>query len=210
MTAALQAPVNHVALRVRLGDPASVATMFARTNALDTGHFELLDGAHSDSFVRFSRVAATDAYLDLTTQWLLPTIAAWSPEVVTAPTTAGVALGATIAKRLGATLALTDVGDDGRPTTIRNPDQVRGRRTLLVNDVVTTGAGLAALARVAEDAGATVVGAACFINRSPLDIGQFLHVPAAVIADIALPAWPADQCPLCAADAPVTPALEIN
>jgi orotate phosphoribosyltransferase len=192
---ALQAPADQIALHVRLGDPASIATMIAQTNAVDVGHFELLGGAHSDSFIRFSRVAANDAFLDLATAWLLPTIAAWSPEVVMAPTTAGVALGATIAKRLGASLALADVGEDGRPAAIRNPDQLRGRRTLLVNDVVTTGASLAALERVAEDAGATVVGAACFINRSPVDVGHLLRAPAVVIADIALPAWPSDECP---------------
>ena len=46
--------------------------------------------------IKFSRIAERSTALETTTQWLLPSVAAWLPDVVVAPATAGVALGWTI------------------------------------------------------------------------------------------------------------------
>lgn len=207
MTAAAPA-LDHPPLHVRLGDPAALATILARTGAIEAGHFELLAGAHTDRFIRFSRVASQDTYLEMIGQWLLPTVAAWSPDLVVSPTTAGVALAATLARRLALPVAFAEVGADGRATTMR--DELEGRRSLLVNDVVTTGAGLAALAAVVQDAGATVAGAAWFVTRGIVSAGDIVAAPTAAIGDMLLGAWDPGECPLCVARARLTHALEIN
>jgi orotate phosphoribosyltransferase len=210
LTSAVLDHADHPALRVRLGDPPLVAGMLARASALVSGHFQLLSGDHSDTFVRFSRIAVDQRDLDITAQWLLPSVAAWAPDVVIAPATAGVALAATLAARLAVPLALADVGDDGRPSHVRHTDVVSGRRTLLVNDVVTTGQGLAMLAQSAQRSGASIVGAAWFITRGDVAADDLLAAPVAAVADLPLPAWHADECPLCAHGEALTLAAEIN
>jgi orotate phosphoribosyltransferase len=140
--------------------------MIANTDALIYGHFELLGGDHADTFIKFSRIAERSTALETTTQWLLPSVAAWLPDVVVAPATAGVALGWTLARRLGLPLVLADVGADGRAVAVPDAESLRDHRALLVNDVVTTGRGMTALAQVANNAGATVAGATWFLSYS--------------------------------------------
>jgi orotate phosphoribosyltransferase len=89
-------------------------------------------------------------------------------------------------------------------------EELEGRRALLVNDVVTTGAGLAALAGVVQDAGATIVGAAWFVTRGNVAAEDILSAPTAAIGEMLLGAWEPGECPLCASGDQLTHALEIN
>lgn len=205
-TAVRSAPTLHV----NLGDPRAVAQMLAQTSALASGHFELLAGGHSDTFVRFSRVAAQRESLDTTARWLLPSVSAWMPDVVAVPTTAGVALAATLANRLGLPLALADVGEDGRPCGFHSPAALADRRVLLVNDVVTTGDGVHALAKQARDAGAVIAGATWFLARGEVSVSERIEAPTTAIGELGLAQWSRDECPLCAAGADLTHAAEIN
>lgn len=197
-------------LRVRLGDPRTVTEMLGSTDALAHGHFELLDGDHADTFIRFSRIADRPAALETTAQWLLPSAAAWLPEAVLAPATAGVALGWTLARRLGLPLVLAEVGPDGRAVGVREAESIQHRRVLLVNDVVTTGRGMAALARVATDADATVAGGTWFLSRSDVNVSQMIGAPVSSVGDLLLARWPPEACPRCRRGEALTRALEIN
>lgn len=210
MTATALAHSDALTLRARLGDPRTVGDILAGTDAIAHGHFELLNGDHADSFIRFSRVAERPAALEMTAQWLLPSVSAWVPDAVLAPATAGVALGWTLAQRLGLPLVLADVDADGRAGGVSDPDALRGRHLLLVNDVVTTGRGMAALAKVAADAGATVAGATWFLSRDAVDVSELIGAPVTYVGDLLLAHWQPASCPLCVRHEPVTRAVEIN
>jgi orotate phosphoribosyltransferase len=206
------APEAHEAptLQIRLGDPRLLTEMLFTTEAIAHGHFELLGKDHSDTFIRFSRIAKRTDALDTTAGWLLPSVAAWMPDAVLAPATAGVALGWTLAGKLGVPVVLADVGDDGRAIPLRDPDAIAGMRVLLVNDIVTTGTGLLALANVARSAGATVAGATWFLARSDVDVGVLIGSPVSSVGELALPRWARKDCPLCRHGAELTPAIEVN
>jgi orotate phosphoribosyltransferase len=210
MQATLASDTEVLTIRGRLGDPRLTADMITETHAIEHGHFELLGAAHSDAFLRFSRIAERSQALEQTAAWLLPTVAAWLPEVVVAPSTAGVGLGWTLATRLGLPLSLAVVGADGRASSLHADDSVLGKRALLVNDVVTTGAGMTALASTVRAASGEVAGAAWFLTRTNLDAEASLGVPCAYVADLPLPQWAATACPLCDAALPLTRAIEIN
>ena len=210
MTATVTEAPDALALHARLGDPRTVADILAGSEAVAHGHFELLGGEHADAFIKFSRIAERPSALETTTHWLLPSVAARLPEVVLAPATAGVALGWTLARRLGLPLVLADVGADGRAHAVHDPDSLREQRALLVNDVVTTGRGVAALARVARDAGATVAGGTWFLSRGHVDVSEMIGAPVSYVGDLLLSHWPPGSCPLCARGEPLTRAIEIN
>lgn len=127
MTATAPELSAALTLRARLRDPLTIADILAESEAIGHGHFELLGGEHADTFIRFSRIAKDPAALEITTHWLLPSVAAWSPRAVLAPATAGVALGWTLARRLGLPLMLAAVGPDGRAQA-QPPRAARSRR----------------------------------------------------------------------------------
>ena len=197
-------------LRVRLGDPRLLTEMLTESDALEHGHFELLSGHHAETFIRFSRSAKHSPSLETTARWLLPSVAAWLPEVVLAPATAGVSLAWTISRQLGLPLVLADVGDDGRALPLAQAENVANKRVLLVNDVVTTGTGMEVLASVARDAGAVVAGGTWFLARNDVDVAAMIDAPTSSVGDLPLKQWSRQACPLCDRGDDLTRALEIN
>jgi orotate phosphoribosyltransferase len=75
-------------------------------------------------------------------------------------------------------------------------------RVLVVEDVLTTGLSTRETIDVAQQAGATVVGACAIVDRSGGRHG--LDVPFAALLPMDLPTYQPEQCPLCAAGSPVT------
>jgi orotate phosphoribosyltransferase len=197
-------------LSVHRGDPATVAGLLSLDSALLDGHFELLSGLHSDRFVAFSRIARQDGALQLVAGWLQPSLAPTSPTAVVAPSTAGVGLGWTLARLLGVPLHLAGLDDHGRPCCLLGEPDVSGGRLLLVNDVVTTGQGLQALAETVRGRGAEVAGAAWFATRSSQDIAAILDAPVFSICELALAAWPQSECPRCTSGEPLQLAVDLN
>jgi len=82
-------------------------------------------------------------------------------------------------------------------------DLVRGVDVLLVDDVVNTGGSLRALAYRVRQCEGNIVGAVAICNRGGVHAYE-ADVPRLVsLADIFLPSYHADQCPLCASGIPV-------
>lgn len=201
---------HTIAARTRLGEPLAVAELLGRPGVMRIGHFRLLSGLHTDTFVAFSGIAADSAALDHVADWMLGTVAAWEPTDVLAPTTAGVGLASTLARRLSARLNLADLSSAGRPQHIIGTSLTPGARVLLVNDIVTTGAGLRALAELVSTADASVTGAAWFVSRAQVNVTAALDAPTVHIADVDAPAWGAEGCHLCAERKPLEDALDLN
>jgi orotate phosphoribosyltransferase len=206
MTATLSAPP----LLAHLGDPWRIADLLDTPNTVCTGHFRLLGGQHSDRFVRFSQLAQDSNALDYVADLLTSKTAAWSPDGIVAPCTAGVALGVEVARRLGVRLHLASVGVDGRADGIIGAPPHAGAALVVVNDVVTTGEGLGALAAVVRGAQAGVAGAAVFLCRRAEVPKDVIGAPVAVVATVPLSSWSASDCPLCCANEPVTDGRDLN
>ena len=200
----------NLTLQVHLGDPIRAAELIERPGVLQGGHFRLLSGLHSDRFVAFSGIANDPAALDQIADWLLPSVAAWLPTTVIAPSTAGVGLASTIARRLGSPLRLATLDLTGRPDGLIGDLPGPSDRVLLVNDVVTTGTGLVALSAIASRCGAAIAGSTWFASRGAVDIPSIVGAPAAFVMTADLPTCNADRCPLCAVHEPLEDALDLN
>lgn len=206
----MPATVSAPPLFAHLGDPWRVADLLAMPGTVCTGHFRLLGGAHSDRFVRFSQLAKDADALRYVADLLTSKVAAWSPAGVVAPSTAGVALGVEIARRLGVRLHLASVAADGRADAMIGAPPAAGASLVMVNDVVTTGDGLRALAEVVRDAGADVSGAAAFLCRGAEVPEDVVGVPIALVATVPLLSWSDSGCPLCRDDEPLTDGRDLN
>ncbi|MDN4175628.1 phosphoribosyltransferase family protein [Nocardioides sp. SOB77] len=199
-----------VAFRSLLGSNAEVATMLGLEGAVTQGHYRLLSGSHTDRFLAFSAVASDVSNLDRIAGWLGPTVDAWRADAVISPSTAGVGLGSTLARRISAPLYLASVGPDGRPTHVIGSSMGVGTRVLIVNDVATTGTSIRGLVDLVASAGAVVAGAAWFASRSLTPVTAF-EFPTAHIVDVDLPTSQADACVLCAdTDDRIVDATDLN
>lgn len=192
------------------GDPAVLGGLLGGDGVIRTGHFRLLSGLHTAHFLAFSEIAQEPTNLDLIASWIGPTIESWRPTAVLSPSTAGVGLAATLARRLSAPLHLASTGDDGRPSFVVGDDLSPDGRVLLVNDVTTTGTALRALAALAEQSGARVAGAAWFMSRGPARADLSLGFPSVCVGDVDLPSWAAEVCELCVNDVPSEDARDLN
>jgi orotate phosphoribosyltransferase len=161
-------------LDVRRGDPSLVRDLLGSPGVFEHGHYELLSGLHTDTFIRFSALARDAEALRTIGDWLTPSLKPWNADALVAPSTAGVALAWTLARRLAVPLHLATPGEDGRAIEIPATDALVGQRILLVNDVVTTGTGMGALARLVEDAGALTYGP-CVVPESISNLARAMH-----------------------------------
>jgi orotate phosphoribosyltransferase len=184
--------------------------MLATSKAVLTGHFRLLSGLHTDHFLAFSRIASESASLERISGWLAPEVAAERPDFVLAPSTAGVALGWSLARRLGVGLHLASLDDDGRPDGVIGEPDLTGGRGLLVNDIVTTGRSFLALADLLGARRAQVTCASWFMTRSETDVAALLGALAVSVLTLPLAAWSAEDCELCGAGEPATAAVDLN
>jgi orotate phosphoribosyltransferase len=197
-------------LTVWRGDPDVIADLLSLPGALLEGHFRLLSGLHSDRFVAFSQITAKPGVPELLADWLLPSLGAMRPDAVLAPSTAGVGLGWAIAQRFGVPLHLATLDAPGRPEAVLGEQDLNGASILLVNDVVTTGDGLVALAELVRERGAEVGAATWFLSRSDVELSERIGAPSIALARLPLQTWHERECPLCAAGIEATEATDLN
>jgi len=202
--------LSDATLRAHLGDPSTIVDYLARPGVLRTGHFRLLSGRHADRFVAFSRLVDDPQALKTISTWLASVVAPWTPTVVLAPSTAGVALGSALGRHLGAPLHLASLDDSGRPNGVLGAPDLHGESVLLVNDIVTTGDGISALAALSRHAGATVAGGAWFLSRADVPVGDRIDAPTAAVGLLDLGSHAANDCPGCRAEQPLQDALDLN
>ncbi len=81
---------------------------------------------------------------------------------------------------------------------------VRGKRVLVVEDILTTGGSLAKVVRTVKAAGGTVVAACAMVNRDPDKIDDVvIGAPLKTLASLRLPSWDEADCPMCRNKMPI-------
>jgi len=177
--------------------PETTRSLLERAGAILHGHFELTSGRHSDVYVQKARVFEDpEATMELARE-----IAAWYPggvDVVVAPAIGAISLGFAVALAAGARSVFAE--RVGGVMQLRRGFSVQpGERTLVVEDVVTTGGSARAVFELVRRSGATIVGVAALVDRSGVDVG--LPLRAALRIDAR--SWDPVECPLCADGVPL-------
>ena len=175
-----------------------VLALLRDSGALKEGHFLLSSGLHSPAYVQCA-LLLQDAYLaHRVGDALAQRLARLEPESVLAPALGGLIIGHETAAELGVPMRFTE-REDGKMTLRRGFELTPGERLVVVEDVVTTGRSTREVIDVAEEKGAKVIAVAAILNRSGDPAGPFGGIPFHALADLTLPTWPPDDCPLCAA-----------
>ena len=131
-------------------------------------------------------------------------------EVVVGPALGGIILSQWVANHLSKITGrevlgvYTEKTEDGGQKFTRGYDEyVKGKKVLVVEDIITTGGSIAKSIKSVGDVGGIVVGACAMINKNKdLDKNMF-GVPFDTLAELFIPTYEASVCPLCKNGVPI-------
>ncbi|MBX7220437.1 MAG: orotate phosphoribosyltransferase [Blastocatellia bacterium] len=178
-------------------ETSQIEHLLAETGALLTGHFLLSSGLHSPNYVQCARLLQFPSVAEVIGKALAEKLLAsvtGPPDVVAAPAIGGILIAHEVARALGVRCLFTE--REGTAMTLRRGFDVNpGEKTLVIEDVVTTGLSTRETMTALEAAGAKVIGVGSIIDRTkePIDLG----VPRAALIRLEIPTYQPDACPLC-------------
>jgi orotate phosphoribosyltransferase len=169
--------------------------LLAESGALERGHFELSSGRHSPAYVQCALLLEDPRRARRVGRALARLLASLRPQAVVSPALGGLVIGHEVAEALGVPFRFTE-RQDGVMSLRRGFRLEPGERVAVVEDVVTTGQSTREAAAAVEAAGGRVAAVGAIVDRS--GGGRPFEVPFYRLLDLDLPAWSAEECPLCA------------
>jgi orotate phosphoribosyltransferase len=174
-----------------------VGALLRQTGAVLEGHFLLASGRHSPLYVEKFRLLEQPQYTEELCRLIADHFRAHNVQMVAAPTTGGIILSYEVARQVGVRGIFAEKAEKGRQFG-RGFRVAAGQRTLVVDDVLTTGGSIRDVLAAVRDAGGDPVGVGVLVDRSGgrVDFG----VPFFACVALDLPTYQPSECPLCAAN----------
>lgn len=167
---------------------------FKKTGALLEGHFQLTSGLHSTVYLQCALVLQFPEKAESFGRAIAQKFATAGIQLVASPAIGGLVIGHEVARALGARFIWTE-REGGEMTLRRGFTVARGERTLVVEDVITTGGSTRETIEALKNAGADVVGAASIIDRSGGDVE--VGVPRVALVTLRVKSVEPEICDAC-------------
>ncbi len=177
------------------------AELLREAGALMEGHFQLASGKHSSLYVEKFRLLQHPRRTEALCRMIAEHFRGLGPQLVAGPTTGGIILSYEVARLLGLRGIFAEKADVGRAFQ-RGFEIGRGERTLIVDDVLTTGGSVREVVEAVRRAGGEPVGVGVLVDRSGGKSG--FGLPFFACLTLELPTYEAGRCPLCAEGAALT------
>jgi orotate phosphoribosyltransferase len=171
--------------------------LLRESGAMQSGHFLLSSGRHSDRYVEKARVLERpEAVMAFGAE-----MASWYPgaHAVVAPAVGAIALGFAVAFHAPARFLFAE-RDGGAMTFRRGFGLRRGERTVVVEDVLTTGASAGEVLDLVRRQGADAMGVAALVDRSQSPP----RFPLRAVIRVEAVSWTPEECPLCREGRPIS------
>ena len=177
-----------------------VIDQFKATGSLLEGHFQLSSGLHSTVYLQCALVLQFPERAEAFGRAIAKQFQGQGIQLVASPAIGGIVIGHEVARALGARFVWTE-RDAGQMTLRRGFTIAPGEKTLIVEDVITTGGSTRETIEAVRRAGADVVGAASIIDRSggTADVG----VPLSSLASLRVLSVESSVCDACKLGEPV-------
>ena len=181
-------------------EPEQVIEQFRTTGALLEGHFQLSSGSHSTVYLQCALVLQFPDKAESFARAIAESYLDQGIELVASPAIGGIVIGHEVARALGARFVWTE-RDAGQMTLRRGFTVSPEEKTLVVEDVITTGGSTRETIEALKRAGANVVAAASIIDRSggTADVG----VPLSALASLRVLSVDPSACDACQSGEPV-------
>ena len=171
-----------------------VREIFLEANALQTGHFRLSSGRHSGEYWEKFWVLQYPDKVQMLCAEIVRRYEADNIEVVLGPTTGGILLAFEAARQLGVK-ALYAEKENGERTLRRGLQLPKGTRTLIVDDIMTSGGAVKECIEVANAHKANIIGTAVLVDRSGGMVS--LGVRQEALLTVAAETFAPEDCLLC-------------
>lgn len=181
-------------------DAEQVINQFKTTGALLEGHFQLSSGLHSTVYLQCALVLQYPERAEAFGRAIAEKFRDQGIQLVASPAIGGIVIGHEVARAMGARFVWTE-REAGQMTLRRGFTVAPGEKTLVVEDVVTTGGSTRDTIEALRRAGAEVVAAASIIDRSggAADVG----VPLTALASLKVLSVEPSVCDACNLGEPV-------
>jgi len=172
--------------------------LFKEKGALLEGHFILSSGLHSD---RYLQTALLLQYPSIAEHLGKQLAARFNDrvDVVISPAIGGLIIGQEVAREKKARAIFSEKDDQGKPALRRGFTLSPNERTLVIEDVITTGLSTAEVVKLVKENNAELVGIGSVVNRSlgkNPHLEQF-HKPVSSLLSLAVESWQPSDCRLC-------------
>ena len=181
-------------------------------------HFVYVTGQHGDGWVAKDAVFPHTERVDELCGLLAAAVAGREYDYVCGPATGGLIVAQWVAHHLRLPAVFAEhakeegyVPEHAGEGPLRAPfvlrrgydDAVRGKRVLVVDDVVNTGLSVRETADAVRGAGGEVVTVACLCTRGNAQAGDVGSPDFVWLTEVLVPSWPAEYCPRCRDGVPV-------
>lgn len=181
--------------------PEQVIEQFRTTGALLEGHFQLSSGLHSVVYLQCALVLQFPEQAEAFGRMIAKEYANQGIQLVASPAIGGIVIGHEVARALATRFVWTE-REEGVMTLRRGFTVSPGEKTLVIEDVVTTGGSTRETIEALKRAGANVVAAGSIIDRSNGTAG--VGVPLHALASLKVLSVEPAVCDACKLGAPVT------
>jgi len=171
-----------------------VIAEFRTTGALLEGHFQLTSGLHSTVYLQCALVLQFPEKAEAFGRGIAETYRGEGIQLVASPAIGGIVIGHEVARALGARFVWTE-RESGRMTLRRGFTVTPNEKTLVVEDVITTGGSTRETVAALREAGADVVAAASIIDRSGGSVD--VSVPRTALATLRVVSVDPSDCDAC-------------
>jgi len=167
--------------------------------ALTRGHFKLSSGRHSPAYVQCARLLQDPRRARWAGQELAEALEAELgrvPGSVLAPAMGAILIGHEVASAWGVPYRFSERDGEGKMALRRGFELPDGEELVIIEDVVTSGRSTWETAELARAHGAEVVAVGSILDRT--GGGDPFDVPFVSLAQLSLPTYEAEECPMCA------------
>ncbi len=188
-----------------------VIDILTKTGAiLPQSHFVGTSGLHFDTYVNKDFLYPHTKETSEVCKILADKFKGANIEIVIGPALGGIILSQWVAYHLSGIYGKEVLGvytekspDGGQIFTRGYENYVKGKRVLLVEDIVTTGGSLLKTAKVIQDAGGDIISACAMVNKNKDIEREISGVPFIALSNLFIPTYEAAVCPLCKNNIPI-------
>lgn len=169
-----------------------VIEILKECNALLEGHFLLSSGKHSNRYCQCARLLQYPDKAEKVISIVKEKVKSLNLDVIVGPAMGGITAAYELGRQLGIKAIFTE--RENNTMTLRRGFEIKpGDRILIMEDVITTGKSSMETAKVLENAGGTVVGIGCIVDRKVSEVKLPIYSSVELIFDT----YEEDTCPLC-------------
>lgn len=172
-----------------------ISEILKEAGVLLEGHFLLTSGRHSDKYLQCARIFRNTRYSRELCSELAAFFADDGINLVIGPAMGAVQMAYEVSSHLGCENFFTERDESGHMVLRRGFEILPGQKTLVVEDVVTTGGSVFEVIELVRQAGGIVAGVGSIVDRTGGKIDFGVKFKSVYCADVA--SWEAADCPLC-------------